>query len=94
MVNRHGRTTPNDEGLDSTIECDFPKKTDIFRFIDALKMFESESSRDLYILSLEKTKNSKKDIHRIESAKKKRRPSAMEKIKRKITMTVWKIQNL
>lgn len=62
MVNRHGRTTTNDEGLDSTIECDFSKKTDIFKFIDALKMFESESSRDLHILSLEKTKRIQKKI--------------------------------
>lgn len=43
------------EGLNSNIQRDFPKKTDIFKFIDALKLFESQKSSDLHTLSLEET---------------------------------------
>lgn len=49
------RTTGSVESLNSDIQREFPKQTTIFKFIDALKMHESERSSDLHFLSLEKT---------------------------------------
>lgn len=49
------RTTSSMEGLNSNIQRDFSKKTDIFKFTDALKLFESERSSDLHTLSLDKS---------------------------------------
>lgn len=69
------RTTSSLESLNSVIQRGFPKNTHIFKFTDALKLFESEKSSDLYQLSLEKPsdrdfgRRRKKDILRNEKIK-------------------------
>lgn len=48
------RTTSSVEAVNSTIQRDFPANTNIFKFTESLKMFESEKSSELHNLSLEK----------------------------------------
>lgn len=47
------RTTSSVEGLNSVIQKDFDANTNIFKFTDSLRLFESEKSSDLHYLSLE-----------------------------------------
>lgn len=56
------RTTSSVEGMNSCVQDDLPKHTDIFRFIASLKLFESEKSSELHFLSLEK--NLKRQLQR------------------------------
>lgn len=45
------RTTSSVEPVNSVIQRSFPKKTNIFKFIEHLKLFESIKSTDLYQLA-------------------------------------------
>lgn len=45
------RTTSSLESVNSVIQRSFPGKTNIFKFIDSLKLYESRKSEDLYKLS-------------------------------------------
>lgn len=47
------RTTSSVEAINSSVQRDFPGKTNIFKFTDSLKLYESEKSSDLHCLSKE-----------------------------------------
>lgn len=48
------RTTSSVEAINSSLQRDFPGKTNIFKFTDSLKLYESEKSSDLHFLSMKK----------------------------------------
>lgn len=45
------RTTSSVEAVNSVIQRSFPKRTNIFKFIENLKLFDSSKSTDLYQLA-------------------------------------------
>lgn len=46
------RTTSSLEAINSVIQRSFPGKTNIFKFIESLRLYESRKSEDLHKLSI------------------------------------------
>lgn len=57
VIDLNMRTTSSVESINSAIQRSFPDTTNIFKFIDSLKMYESIKSYDLHQLSLGEMSN-------------------------------------
>lgn len=53
------RTTSSLEALNSVIQRSFPAQTNIFKFVESLKLYEARKTTDLYQLSLRNTPSRK-----------------------------------